>query len=45
MIILECRSIGKKFERKRNLGDKVNVIVTVNDNIYSIQSSGSIVNS
>jgi hypothetical protein len=34
----------QKVERKRNLGNETHVIVTVNDNMYSIQFSGSIVN-
>jgi hypothetical protein len=44
MIILECNSIDKQVKRMWNLGNDVDVIVTVNDNTYSIHSSGSIVN-
>ena len=44
MIILECNSIDKQVKRMWNLDTDVDVIVTVNDNTYSIQSFGSIVN-
>ena len=44
MIILECNSIDKQVKRMWNLDTDVDVIVTVNDNTYSIHSSGSIVN-